>query len=204
MSGKRELGALVALPPSSRFNRYISSISLVTLGFAIAYLSVIRNNFYHSATHSPPHPQHIPPGNSQQILSQCAALRAVPGPPQNFHERQISDRFEPGTKPTLIRNATIWTGQQNGTVVVHGDLLFDGGVVKGIGKIPEKSIARMHDLTVVDAGGAWVTPGLGEKASWFHSRVVNPSRHPVDLHSHIGLSRYHDVIAMILAFNAHP
>ncbi|CCM02332.1 uncharacterized protein FIBRA_04424 [Fibroporia radiculosa] len=112
--------------------------------------------------------QHVPL-KAQRILAQCAALQAVPGPPENFLARDTSDRFEPGTRPTLIRNATLWTGARNGTEIVYGDVYMDRGIVKGIGYIPQALYAGVGDVEVIDAGRAWVTPGL------------------VDLHSHVGV-----------------
>ncbi|KZT06435.1 composite domain of metallo-dependent hydrolase [Laetiporus sulphureus 93-53] len=112
---------------------------------------------------------HHVPFNAAQILSQCAALRQTPGPPEGFLERDSSDRFEPGTKPTLIKNAAIWTGARNGAEIVYGDIYIDKGVVKRIGYIPDSVYAKADDVQVVDAQGSWVTPGL------------------VDLHSHVGL-----------------
>lgn len=88
-------------------------------------------------------------------------MRVIPGPAENFHEREESDRFEVGTGSTLIQNATIWTGTGNGTEIVFGDLLLDRGLVMGVGEIPQSSISRAFNLTVIDANGAWVTPGLG-------------------------------------------
>ncbi|KAI0355379.1 composite domain of metallo-dependent hydrolase [Trametes cingulata] len=105
---------------------------------------------------------------AQDILSRCASLRAVPGPSADFLARDSSDRFEPGTRPTLIKNVTLWTGARNGTEIVYGDILLDKGLVRGIGDIPEAFYAD-HDTDVVDAKGGWVTPGL------------------VDLHTHLGL-----------------
>lgn len=102
------------------------------------------------------------PLNAQQILSKCASLNAIPGPPANFHDREVSDRFEPGTNPTLIRNATIWTGAANGTEIIKGDILLDGGIVQGIGEIPKDGLLADRRLQVVEANGAWLTPGLGQ------------------------------------------
>ncbi|TCD67498.1 hypothetical protein EIP91_012303 [Steccherinum ochraceum] len=112
--------------------------------------------------------QHIP-FNAEHILSQCASLKATVGPPESFSSRNVSDRFEPGTNSTLIRNANIWTGARNGTETVLGDVLLENGIVRSIGYIPDDLVVKAHNLTVVDAGGAWLTPGL------------------VDLHSHVGL-----------------
>lgn len=103
------------------------------------------------------------PLNAQQILNRCAKLKAIPGPPSSFVEREVSDRFEPGTKATLIRNATIWTGGRNGTEIISGDLLLDGGIIKGVGKIPNARLP--DDLIEINAMGAWLTPGLGQTHS---------------------------------------
>ncbi|CAK5272816.1 unnamed protein product [Mycena citricolor] len=110
---------------------------------------------------------HTIPANAATILGRCSSLTLAPGPPDDFHERTQSDRYEAGTKPTLIKNAKIWTGEDDGTKVVHGDILLDKGIIKKIGKVDAKAYGS--DLDVVDAQGAWVTPGI------------------VDLHSHLGV-----------------
>lgn len=97
----------------------------------------------------------------QEILSRCAAIRTEPGPPANFLGRDKSDRYEPGTNATLIRNASIFTGENNGTVVLRGDILLDKGIIRAIGDIPGRVIENTPNLTTVEANGAWVTPGLG-------------------------------------------
>ncbi|PCH40798.1 hypothetical protein WOLCODRAFT_24274 [Wolfiporia cocos MD-104 SS10] len=112
---------------------------------------------------------HHVPINAQQILSQCAALREVPGPPANFMARETSDRFENDTRPVLIKNAKLWTGARNGSEIVYGDVFMDRGIVKRIGYIPEATYANVEEMEIVEANGAWVTPGL------------------VDLHSHVGV-----------------
>ncbi|KAI0268341.1 composite domain of metallo-dependent hydrolase [Gloeopeniophorella convolvens] len=106
------------------------------------------------------------PLNAQEILTRCASLKMKPGPPSNFLERGTSDRFEEGTPATVIKNATIWTGDKNGTEIVYGDILLDKGIVKAVGHVPR---TLMRDTITVDAGGAWVTPGL------------------IDFHSHVGI-----------------
>ncbi|KAM5544023.1 hypothetical protein V8D89_002640, partial [Ganoderma adspersum] len=73
-----------------------------------------------------------------------------------------------GTKPTLIKNATIWTGGDNGLEVLHGDILLDRGLIKQIGQIDPGSFAQGSVYTV-DANGKWVSPGI------------------IDLHSHLGV-----------------
>ena len=96
------------------------------------------------------------------ILSRCAALKATPGPTADFFSRDGSDRYESGTNATLIRNCVIFTGKDNGTQVIRGDLFLDKGVIKGLGDISAQVIASVPNLTIVNADGAWVTPGLGD------------------------------------------
>ncbi|KAF8447198.1 hypothetical protein L210DRAFT_3525216 [Boletus edulis BED1] len=102
------------------------------------------------------------------ILNLCRYIKTPSGPPLNFHARSKSDRFSPEAKPTLIKNATIWTSGKNGTEVIYGDLLLLKGLIRGVGAIAPSLVSGL-DIEVVDANGAWVTPGL------------------VDLHSHLGV-----------------
>ncbi|GJE95448.1 carbohydrate esterase family 9 protein [Phanerochaete sordida] len=102
-------------------------------------------------------------------VARCRSLRAKPGPPSDFAKRTQSDRYVPGTKPILIKNAKIWTGEKNGTEVITADILLDKGVIKGIGQTTRKVLSAFKDdIEVIDAKNAWVTPGI------------------VDLHSHLG------------------
>lgn len=132
----------------------------------------------------------------ESILARCATLRSIPGPPAAFHSRDESDRYEPGTNATLIRNAVIFTGKQNGTEIFHGDILLDKGIIKNLGKISWRVIENMPNLTVVDAKGAWVTPGLGTGSNSIHGfgfgiAIVTAFSFffffTVDLHSHLGV-----------------
>jgi len=66
----------------------------------------------------------------------------------------------------LIKGGRIWTGRNNGTQVIYGDVLMERGIIKRIGKLGWMNLGS--DLQVIDVKGAWVTPGL------------------VDVHSHIG------------------
>lgn len=138
-------------------------IVLLTLCAVVSTLSVYACNVY-LATVSRDAPARLQsiPINAQEILKQCANLKAVPGPADDFHLRTQSDRFEDGTRPTLIKNAHVWTGARNGTETVVGDVLLSGGLVKGIGYIPRYILDDLTDLVTIEADGAWVTPGLGE------------------------------------------
>lgn len=110
----------------------------------------------------------------ERIIAQCRYTRTPAGPPRNFHSRDHSDRYVPDTKPTLIKNARIWTGGQNGTEIVQGDLLLQKGLIRAVGNFPLHFLENFQ-LEVVDAHGAWVTPGL------------------VDLHSHLGVGSAPDL-----------
>ncbi|KAJ7154783.1 carbohydrate esterase family 9 protein [Mycena filopes] len=106
------------------------------------------------------------PINAETIIAQCSALHLTPGPPDDFQARRQSDRFEEGTRPTLIHNATIWTGGHDGKEVIRGDIIIDKGIIKQLGAVDLRSYSNVD---IVDAAGAWVTPGI------------------VDLHSHLGV-----------------
>ncbi|KAK1235021.1 hypothetical protein PQX77_001763, partial [Marasmius sp. AFHP31] len=112
----------------------------------------------------------VPISVQRALLQQCHSLRTEAGPPLDFHSRQESDRFVFGTRPTLIKNAKIWTGLKNGTEVIHGDILLDKGLIKSVGRIPQSTLSSLESdvLVEVDAHGRFVTPGI------------------VDVHSHIG------------------
>lgn len=91
----------------------------------------------------------------------------------------------PGTHPTLIRDATIWTGHKDGKEVVKGDVLLDRGLVIDVGKVPKTRYEGLQGLKVVDAKGKWVTPGL------------------VDLHSHIGVDSSPHLNGLFHIFTRH-
>ena len=113
----------------------------------------------------------MPPLHSSQavIIAKCHHLQMQAGPPQDFHIRTHSDRFEEGTRPVLVKNAKIWTGEKNGTEVIQGDILMDHGIIKNIGYLQSRLLESYGErLVVLDAKGAWITPGI------------------VDIHSHIG------------------
>ncbi|KAG6911114.1 hypothetical protein DXG01_003854 [Tephrocybe rancida] len=106
--------------------------------------------------------------DAASIVAQCQALNIKAGSSPDFHKRSRSDRFSSGTNPILIKRAKIWTGAKNGTEVLHGDILLDQGLIKSIGHLYSLVESYGKDLVVVDAKGAWVTPGI------------------VDVHSHLG------------------
>lgn len=124
-----------------------------TILFSLAAITSLGITTQRTAAHTPV------PINAAQIVQQCRALDVLPSPPTDFHMRGESDRYVPGTPPTLIRNATIWTGRAAGHDVVVGDILLDKGVIREVGWIAESVLKLYDNVTVLDAGGAWVTPG---------------------------------------------
>lgn len=110
----------------------------------------------------------------RDLTAICNYVQRPAGPAFDFALRRESNRFEPGTPPTFIRNVRIWTGEDDGNEVIDGDVLVDKGMIRSVGRIPMSLLDDVQrewngSLNSIDAGGAWMTPGL------------------VDLHSHIGV-----------------
>ncbi|KAL0956530.1 hypothetical protein HGRIS_002671 [Hohenbuehelia grisea] len=115
------------------------------------------------------HEAAVVPKNAAVILQKCPGLDLKPAPPPDFNKRTTSDRYEAGTPPVLIKNATVWTGRVSGLEIIKGDVLLDKGLIKAIGTVKERDLADLDGLVTVDAQGSWVTPGI------------------VDMHSHLGV-----------------
>ncbi|KAF8306722.1 hypothetical protein DL93DRAFT_2088551 [Clavulina sp. PMI_390] len=112
------------------------------------------------------------PSFASRVLQECDALLTIPGTAPDFHKRFTSDRFEAGTKHTLITNATIWTGSRHGQEIIWGgSILLENGVIRSVeASISGDLLAMLSSQTnVVNAAGAWVTPAL------------------FDIHSHAGV-----------------
>ncbi|KZV63157.1 carbohydrate esterase family 9 protein [Peniophora sp. CONT] len=115
------------------------------------------------------------PLHAQESLEKCHALSLSPGPSPSFHGRSSSDRFVPGTPAVLVRNGKIWTGLNNGTEIIEGDVLLEDGIIKGVGHLGGlkdgefEALRAAGKIEVTDANGAWITPGI------------------VDNHSHLGV-----------------
>ncbi|PFH48338.1 hypothetical protein AMATHDRAFT_65765 [Amanita thiersii Skay4041] len=189
-----------ALPPFRRLVRSLFFATILTVVLCIFYTPSL--SFAPSTSIFPPFdfPPVIPEyvlKHRKHLSERCKAIRTPAGPPPGYRpESRLpytldvpvadpgseskkkgkgSERYVPGTPPTLLRNGKIWTGGLNGTVVVYGDVLLDKGLVIAVGRISETFIEDFgkkggkEKLVVVDLKGKWVTPGL------------------VDLHSHIGV-----------------
>ncbi|EJF61654.1 composite domain of metallo-dependent hydrolase [Dichomitus squalens LYAD-421 SS1] len=153
-----------AQPKSRRLSRGLRVVlaitfSLVAFQYARLYSEVIR----------PSRESTQVPLRAAEWLEKCQLLDVEPGPPEDFNTRTQSDRFVPGTRPTLITNATIWTGRIDGLEVLRGDILLDGGLIKRVGVVDDDLLDQYAHLVRVDAQGQWVSPGI------------------IDLHSHLGV-----------------
>lgn len=142
----------------------------------IGLLSIVRILPWFSASEQHTHWQ--PAAAPHQLeafnasLARCRALDIPSGPPKDFRSRTISDRFVDGTKAVLIRNATVWTGAENGHEVLHEtDIWIEGGLIKKIYPTSsnEGSRTTSDNFTTIDAAGRWLTPGI------------------VDVHVHLGV-----------------
>jgi hypothetical protein len=158
MAGKPHISEVKSTRLHSSRPMLVVLISLATI------LSILATYSHRDASlaHASEDRLQYVPVNAQKILSRCMSLKVLPGPPPSFYSRDISDRYEPGTNATWIKNGVIFTGEKNGTVIVKGDLLLDKGIVKAIGRIPGWMLDKVENLTTVDAHGAWITPGLGK------------------------------------------
>lgn len=101
------------------------------------------------------------PFHATETLNKCRLLAVTPS--SAVHpSRSQSDRYDASlTKPTLLRNATIWTGLVDGFEVIKGDILLDKGLIKAIGHFDPGDAALTQYTGIVshDLGGAWVSPG---------------------------------------------
>lgn len=106
--------------------------SFTLIGSVIVLLLVFHAQLLRAVLRPTPKSTIIPL-YSDDILDKCRFLNVTPAPSPEFATRTVSDRFQPGTKPVLIRNATIWTGADEGLEVLLGDVYLEGGIIKRIG-----------------------------------------------------------------------
>ena len=111
----------------------------------------------------------------------CAALRQVPVDPVG--PRLLNKRWINGTRPLLIKNATVWTGEPSpgtsdkdarlgiGYNWVTSDVLVDHGLIVKVGPTIDGT-ELPEDCVIYDARGRQLTAGI------------------VDMHSHAGLGGF--------------
>lgn len=122
------------------------------------------------------------PINAEETLARCRDLSRTPGPSPSFYSRAASDRYVPGTKPTLLKNAKIWTGGLDGTEVIEGDIFVDKGIIKSIapglgGKTfsqEMRELVKNGGVEIVDVDGAWITPGCVFSSNYYLFIATTP------------------------------
>jgi hypothetical protein len=141
---------LVRMDTSSKAATLPSRVSVSRRGWLslLIAIALASNVYFFLALYNGPHATKLPV-NAENILSKCQALKMKPAPPPGFHQRTVSDRFQPGTPPVLIKNASIWTGRVNGYEVVKGDILLENGIIKAVGDIHHLATGY-QDLVVKD------------------------------------------------------
>lgn len=113
--------------PRRRIKTRLLNTFRVVVGTALlsALLFSYQSLYFFAYPASDRVPIGIPPVNAAEILSRCVALDTKPGVPEGFYTRTESDRFQPGTRPVLIHNATLWTGDFQWNYVGSGYLILD-------------------------------------------------------------------------------
>lgn len=96
------------------------------------------------------------PFHAADTLAKCRSLSVKPAPPPGFTERVQSDRYEAGTTSVLIRNASIWTGLNDGADVVRGDILLEKGLIKRV----RDANALLNNDNPIDIVDAKVSPSM--------------------------------------------
>jgi len=136
MSGQPSVRRRTSLPEVRKLFWLIGAVSIIT-----TYLVTSTSYLFESSASSIPF-------NAQEILAQCQQLNVKPAPSPDFHNREYSDRFQEGTSPVLLKNATIWTGRVNGYEVVKGDLLLNKGIIQSVGHVAAEMIDGIQAVDV--------------------------------------------------------
>lgn len=167
--------------PSSKSRRSKSPAALkIVVGHPIALLALLATLLYFTipAPTGPvsvfgfefPFPKPSPAPHPPHVVEGLAKCKVIAKSPPTFNslqnlKRSHNDRYAPGTQDTLLKNATIWTGNKDGEEVIHGgDVLLVNGLVKKIGKglqveqLKREGLVKSH-VEEVELDGAWLTPG---------------------------------------------
>lgn len=168
--------------------RAVGTSLLVVAGYHILWIVLLvtpSKTWLSATTRSTAVPSPVAEAAWNRSLAQCRdAWGPLPGPSKEFDSRTKSDRFVEGTKDVVVRNATIWTGNDDGREIVKGDVWLSGGIIKAVGYLDD--IEPLKYAEVVHANGAWLTPGIFDMVDLpflcdWSSAYVYASQH-----SHIG------------------
>ncbi|KAK4554852.1 hypothetical protein LTR86_008000 [Recurvomyces mirabilis] len=160
-----------------RRRRFVKLILLLVLGYAAYTLWVNSREQASDLTKPQPGGVHLSQERLRADYDQCARLRSSPKDPSGSRERNA--RAIPGQKSTLIRNATVWTGEPVAATSAEdehtgasyswmtADVLLENGLVKHVGsKLNAGELPA--DIQIYEAHGRLLTAGI------------------VDMHSHAG------------------
>lgn len=89
-------------------------------------------------------------------VSLCDALALKPD--STISASRKNHRFEAGTKPTLLKNASLIDG--DGTISYRTNILMEDGIFTRITDLALDEVETMKDILVYDVQGRFVTPGL--------------------------------------------
>ncbi|GAA5993130.1 hypothetical protein JCM10908_001303 [Rhodotorula pacifica] len=154
--------------------------------FFLALLALPRlPSLYTSAAAQPPNVTNglridsLSPSRLQDwraTVQRCEDLHTLPGPPDDFIKNRVkSDRVTDTTPHIIVHNARVWTGElvHSGgggyQVLENATLELRDGLIVGIHDNKDGRLSAGKDVIVVDAQGAWITPGI------------------FDMHSHLGV-----------------
>ncbi|KAF1356323.1 amidohydrolase [Delphinella strobiligena] len=155
-------------PRRRRIARFVAAACLIYFGVSA----------WRIASNTETSPSLLSVTKLQEDYATCAALRRVPRDPSG--PREYNERWVNGTKPLLIRNATVWTGEPaagtsdedarlgKGYSWTTSDVLVDHGIIQKVGH-PISLNSLPEGTQIYDAESRQLTSGI------------------VDMHSHAGL-----------------
>lgn len=112
------------------------------------------------------------------------------GPPADFVKRSESDRYEEGTRSTLITNATIWTGNKEGKeTILRGEIYLEKGIIKYVGERAPAYLANNNQSVLVPYNHSDTPDELWKSSSILriNARLAWVTPSIVDMHSHLGV-----------------
>jgi len=138
---------------------------------ALAFVSYMAYSAWRIASNTAKAPSTLSVSRLQEDYAMCAQLRRVPEDPSN--DRDVNGRWVNGTKPLLIRNATVWApaSSAEGFAWINADVFVNYGLIQLVEPgISDKDLPKHYEL--FDAHGRPLTTGI------------------VDMHSHAGASYF--------------
>ncbi len=165
------------LPEPANIKGHVCEMPKQAFRRRLALLLIFLPSLYVLTLAGPYFPRPVEPAPSSKTtpefvvdgLQRCK-MTATPRPDLTdfASSRKVNHRFEEGTKPVLLKNGTIWTGEDEGKEIVYGGSVFlDKGLIVKIGSHKDV-VAHAEDFygltkgdyETIELGGKWVTPGL--------------------------------------------